>query len=248
LNLILLEPCELNEDGTAELRGRRAKHLMDVLGAEVGRRLRVGVLNGPRGQAEVRVVQRDRVVVSVDLNETPSAQPKVDLVLAMPRPKALRRLLPWLAAMGVGRIDVVNAWRVDKSYLGSPLLERAALRESLILGCEQGITTWLPEIHVHRRLMSFVEQLEGDDERIRILAEPGEEGIQHLHPLPTPSRYLLAIGPDGGWVQRELETFTGLGFRAVSLGDGVLRVETAVVSALAQLDLLVRLGALALPG
>ncbi|HUS65687.1 MAG TPA: RsmE family RNA methyltransferase, partial [Kofleriaceae bacterium] len=54
-------------------------------------------------------------------------------------------------------------------------------------------------------------------------------------------RTIVAIGPEGGWIDRELETFERLGFSAVSLGAAVLRVESAVAATLAQLTLLRRL-------
>ena len=51
----------------------------------------------------------------------------------------------------------------------------------------------------------------------------------------------LAIGPEGGWIDRELASLAGLGFRAVRLGAAVLRADTAVAALLAQIDLLRRL-------
>ena len=51
---------------------------------------------------------------------------------------------------------------------------------------------------------------------------------------------MLAIGPEGGWIERELETFVERGFKPVSLGAPILRVEAAVAAALGQLLLLQR--------
>ncbi len=52
---------------------------------------------------------------------------------------------------------------------------------------------------------------------------------------------MIAIGPEGGWIERELETFVARGFAPVSLGTPILRVEAAVASALGQLLLLHRI-------
>ena len=51
----------------------------------------------------------------------------------------------------------------------------------------------------------------------------------------------IGIGPEGGWIEREVDTFAARGFTIVSLGDAILRTEAAVAGALAQLALLRRL-------
>jgi RsmE family RNA methyltransferase len=56
----------------------------------------------------------------------------------------------------------------------------------------------------------------------------------------TPSPLTLAIGPEGGWIEREVGTFAARGFAIVSLGAPVLRVEVALAAALGQLALLLR--------
>ena len=57
------------------------------------------------------------------------------------------------------------------------------------------------------------------------------------HDEPT----TLAIGPEGGWIQREVDTFIARGFTPITLGVPILRVETAVAAALGQLVLLRRI-------
>lgn len=91
MNLLPLGPEEV-VDGHATLCGRRARHLLEVLGAEVGSELRAGVVGGKSGAARVTGVGNDRVEISVQLEGPVARTPAVDLILAVPRPKVLERL------------------------------------------------------------------------------------------------------------------------------------------------------------
>ena len=69
----------------------------------------------------------------------------------------LRRVLRSIAELGIKRLCLVNAARVEKSYWQSPLLRGAALRHYLVAGLEQACDTVLPEVVSHPRLRPFVE-------------------------------------------------------------------------------------------
>lgn len=243
MNLLLLDADELAADGRVRLCGRRAKHLLEVLQATPGQSLRAGVRRGTLGEASVMAIDGAEVEVQYRETAAPTPEPAVDLVLALPRPKVLSRVLQHVAAMGVGRIDLINAWRVDKSYFDSPRLEPAAVDADLVLGCEQGRHTWVPGVHVHRRFMAFCQALEPDDGRFRLVADPSAGSrLPELGTLIARGRTVVAIGPEGGWIERERDTLAELGFVPVVLMQAVLRSEAAVIAALAQLDL-VRLSA-----
>jgi 16S rRNA (uracil1498-N3)-methyltransferase len=241
VNLLLVERGELADDGTCVLDERRSLHLRQVLGVQVGSKIRAGLIGGGHGQAEVLSDDGTRVTIRLAvLTKTPPGL-GLDVILAIPRPKALSRVIETLAAFSVRRIDLTNAWRVDKSYLRSPRLAPDALAASARLGAEQGATTLFPEIHVHERLMSLLDgrypaPAPGE---VRLLAHPGAPPIETAVRGALPAS--IAIGPEGGWIERELETFVARGFTPVSLGGPVLRVENAVAALLAQLLLLARL-------
>jgi RsmE family RNA methyltransferase len=244
VNLLLFEPAEL-DGGEATLTGRRAAHVREVLRASVGLRLRAGIARGSLGTAEVIAITSDEVRVRFDATAAPSEPAPIDLILAVPRPKVLRRVLQSAAAAGVRRIDLVNAWRVDKSYLGSAKLGDASIAEDVRLGAEQGMTTWLPEVAVHPRLMGFLDEPDHDHApraRVKLCAHARDAAsIETAFPPGCAFDAALAIGPEGGWIDRELDTFAARGFALVSLGAPILRVEAAVASALGQLALLRRL-------
>jgi RsmE family RNA methyltransferase len=241
VNLLLVESAELSADGTCVLDGRRALHLRAVLGVRVGSVVRTGVIGGGIGSAEI--VADDGVAITARVTITgPAPAPlEVELVLAMPRPKVLSRVIEACAAFGVRRIDLTNAWRVDKSYLSSPRLDPTALANAARLGAEQGATTHLPAIHVHDRLMGLLDArfAAAAPASTRLIAHPTAPPIETAVTARGPAT--LAIGPEGGWIERELDTFVERGFAMVSLGAPILRVESAVAAALGQLLLLGRL-------
>ena len=233
MNLLLLEPEDLARDGTARLRGRRLRHALEVLRAADGDVLRVGLLGGATGTAEVLRAGEDELVLRPSLTDPPPPRPDIDLLLAVPRPKALRKVLPAAASLGVDRIVLVNAARVEKSYFASRVLDAASIRELLVLGLEQARDTRLPEVLIRERFRPFVEdELDGLWPRtLRLVAHPAARAA----PARDARRVALAIGPEGGWVPFEIDLLASRGFEPVTLGPRTLRVEVAVAYALGAL-------------
>ena len=241
MNLVLLHAEELRPDGTARLAGRRAAHVTGVLRAAPGDRIRVGVVGGRMGEAEVAEVAAEEIVLRAALDRDPPPPAPVSLLLALPRPKILRRVLQASASMGVKRIVLLGSWRVDKSYWGTPALAPGAIRDELLVGLEQGRDTVLPEVLVRRLFKPFVED-ELDEvfpERTRLLAHPAGAGPLHAIP-PGGPRAALAVGPEGGFTRYEAEAFERRGFASFTLGDRILRVDAAVPFAVGQVDLWLR--------
>jgi len=238
VNLILLEPSELRADGTARLSDRRARHVAEVLRATAGDRVQAGVLGGRTGEAEVLSASGDEVVLRPTLDRDPPPRAPVDLLLALPRPKILRRVLQAAAAMGVRRLALVGSYRVEKSYWSSPLLAPKALEAELRLGLEQGRDTISPEVIVRRFFKPFVEDeldaLFADE--ARVLAHPAARAALGAAP-PRAPRAVAAIGPEGGFTPYEAAALESRGFAPFSLGPRVLRVDAAVPYVTGQLAL-----------
>lgn len=241
MNLILLHPQELI-DHHVTLTGRRAEHIRKILRGTIGDSLRVGMLGGLLGTGCIQEMDGKSIMLQVDLTTEPPSFPPTDLILAVPRPIMLKRVLAQAASMGVDRIFLTNANRVEKSFFSSTLIQNNAFMEPLCLGLEQAIDTRLPEISVHPRFRPFVEDSLPEllsDCPIRLLAHPeGERTIAQAAGGLLAQRAVLAIGPEGGWVDFEVQRFKGQGFVPFSLGPRILRVDTAVPALLAQLSLL----------
>jgi 16S rRNA (uracil1498-N3)-methyltransferase len=244
VNLVLLDADEVAADGTCRLVDRRARHLREVLGVTAGAKVRAGIVGGALGSAEVVANDADTVVLRFASDAAlPIPIPlAIDIVVAVPRPKAVARVVETCAAFGVRTIALTNAWRVDKSYLGSPKLAPEALALAARLGAEQGATTHVPPVTLHPRLMTLLDQrfASGESAReLRLVAHPQAPPLERIHQADAP--LAIAFGPEGGWIQRELDTLVARGFQPVSLGAPILRVESAVAAALGQLLLLRRL-------
>lgn len=241
MNLLLLEPAELAPDGTATVTDRRAVHVATVLRAAPGERILVGVVGGLLGEGEVRSVSPGEVRLSVALDRPPPPPSPVSLLLALPRPKILRKVLQAAAAMGVKRVALVGSYRVEKSYFSSPLLESAAIREQLLLGLEQGRDTILPAVTVDRFFKPFVEDAldAAFPAGARLLAHP--VGDVPIEALRAPGGHaVVAIGPEGGWTPYEVGALEARGFLPFSMGPRPLRVDQAVPFAVGQAEILLR--------
>lgn len=234
MNLLLLEEADLVGPARARLHGRRLQHLRQVQRVEVGSDLRAGLLGGALGRAHVLRLDSEQAELEVHFTGEPPAKLPLTLLLALPRPKALRRLLQTVAAMGVPRLILLNGYRVEKSYWQSPFLQPSAIRQQLLLGLEQGVDTRLPEIRLETRFKPFVEDclpgMVGDS-----LGLAGHPGDFAPCPRAVQGPVTLAVGPEGGWIPYEVDKLANAGLAPVQLGPRILRVETAVTALLARL-------------
>lgn len=241
MNLILIRPEELEgKNGRVRLTDERARHIRSVLKAAPGKTLRIGLLNGALGTGLVEATAPGEVVLSCSFEAEPPERPRIDLLLAMPRPKVMKRLWAQLAALGVGRILLLNAEKVEKYYFDSHVLAPDFYTGLLIEGLQQARCTHLPEVLVRRRFKPFIED-ELDalfPDSLRLLADPSgaELGRQGGSPHSTARRTLLAIGPEGGWTPYELEQLQAHHFELIGMGSRILRTDTACVGLISVLN------------
>ncbi|MCD5970478.1 16S rRNA (uracil(1498)-N(3))-methyltransferase [Pseudomonas quasicaspiana] len=234
MNLLLLEDADFVAADRVVLRDRRLKHMQEVHRAEVGDSLRVGCIGGLLGSAELLRLEAHEAELRITLDSAPPAKLPLTLLLALPRPKMLRRVFQTVATMGVSKVILLNSYRVEKSFWQTPFLEPQAIREQLILGLEQARDSVLPEIIIEKRFKPFVE------DRLPQLAQGtlglvGHPGNFPDCPRAVTGQVTLAIGPEGGWIPYEVDLLTKAGLQPVQLGERILRVETAVTALLARL-------------
>lgn len=236
MNLILIHPHEPDPAGLVRLSGARAEHIRSVLRATTGKVLRIGLLNGPLGRGTIESVGGKEVVLCCEFEENLPPRPAVDLLLALPRPKVMKRLWAQLAALGVGRIILTNAEKVERFYFDTHILEPDFYTARLIEGLQQAGDTLLPEVRIVKELKPFLEdELDGlfPAPEARLLADPsGTQSIFQCLEKYKPQRSCLAVGPEGGWTAHELELFAAHGFSVFSTGTRILRSDTACVALL----------------
>ena len=239
MNRILFERGEI-VDGVATFGGARAEHVLKVLHGEVGQILKTGEIGGLNGTSEiVRIGRGDDGAPQVAVRVSHAEEPLpswIDLVLAPPRPRAMKRLLPQLATLGVGRIVLVGAEKVEKDFWGATLLKEENWRPLFVDGLMQAGTGVMPSLETRRGFRRFLrdELDEMFPTANRIVAHPYEGGGESA--AAQPGRPLIAIGPEGGWTDVEVELLECHGFRRFSLGPRILRTDTAVVAMLSRLQ------------
>lgn len=234
MNLLILRPEDLVAPDRARLSGRRLLHVREVHGAAVGDTLRVGILDGLMGSGRILSLDSECLELDLTLDQPPPPKLPLTLVLALPRPKVLNRVIASASSLGVARIYLVNAWKVEKGYWKSPRLEPENLLEQRILGLEQAKDTVLPELHLRRLFRPFAEEeLPGLAQST--LALVGHPGALEPCPRACQGAVSLAVGPEGGWIDSEVASLEAAGFQPVNLGSRILRTETAVATLIGRL-------------
>ncbi len=233
LNIILLKTEDFIDTKIVKITGYRHDHIRNVLKPPLLSMLKTGIINGKTGRGTL-LECGDHTLMEVSLTDDPPPPLEVTLILALPRPKVLKRVVYSAATMGVKSIHIINSWRVDKGYWYSDAVEEGYLDSTLIAALEQSRDTVLPAVEFHRFFSKFADdQLPGIMAgRDPLLAHPGT-GSGEIRKGEKP--VALAVGPEGGFITREVERFLGMGFTGVSLGKRILRVETAVTALLARL-------------
>lgn len=238
MNLLLFAQEEL-ADSCLRLSGTRAEHIRQVLGLAAGDSLRLGMINGRLGQGTVLSMDSEAVTLAVSLDREPPPMPLTELILALPRPIMLQRILKQAATLGVRRIHLIRSAKVEKSFFHSPALLPEKIRERLLEGLTQAaVDTRLPDVLVHPLFSAFVRDVLPDLDGCRLLAHPG---VPAALPAVFPGnggRVLLAVGPEGGWTEHEVSCLLEQGFAAFNMGSRILHVDTAVAVLLGQLELL----------
>ena len=232
MNIILLEQADWLSHDQVALNDRRYIHLRDILKTDIGAMVKVGMLNGDVGTGEVTSIDNHGARLRVTLDQAPPPRHSNDIVLSLPRPKMLRRVLRTVAEMGVNTLHLVNSARVEKSYWQSPLLEPERIDATLRAGLERSADTRLPSVHLHPLFRPFVEDQLPDLMRNRgcWIAHPGA-----AHSLADQaSGGIVMLGPEGGFVPFEVELAQAQGARPVHIGARILSVDTAVTAALSQ--------------
>lgn len=236
MNLILLDPNDIGADRHARITDdRRLTHLREVHRATQGETFSVGIQGGHIGKGELVELSHEQAIFSLDtLEELPPPPLPVHLVLALPRPRMLARTLEHVTALGVKDITLLHTKRVEKSYWQSPELRPDKIHQHLMLGLEQAKDTHLPTVTLSKGFRPFIEAqlpllLNG---RRGLVAHPG---MPNSCPRGISDATLLLVGPEGGFIEWEVEQLLAAGCEGIHLGPRILRVETAVTALLSRL-------------
>ncbi|MBU1341980.1 MAG: 16S rRNA (uracil(1498)-N(3))-methyltransferase [Proteobacteria bacterium] len=234
MNLVLLENKDFTEPEHVRLNGRRFQHLTSINKVAENDQLVCGLLNGKVGTGLVTKLSSQFLEMKIHLDKDPPEPLPLTLVLALPRPKMLKRIIESITSLGVKKIYLINSWRVEKSFWQSPLLNHDSLRKSMLLGLEQSRDTVLPQIHQKRFFTRFVNQELPKISKNSLCITAHPKALK-ICPFGGNKETTLAIGPEGGFIDIEVETLEKQGFLSYNIGQRILKVETAVTYLISRL-------------
>ncbi len=234
MNLIIFDQQDIR-DGTISLTGRSALHVTEILQKTIGDRVRCGMVDGPLGDAVITAIDSATVTLTdFTAAETPERS-RVSMLLAAPRPKVMQRLWRQLASAGVDEVVITNANKVERFYFDAHTYRTEGYRQACLEGLMQAVDTRMPKVSFQLRLKPYIEQdLEAAFPRHRrILVHPGSfPRLRHvLTDTDRTSPVLLALGPEGGWTNYEVDLFTRHGFAPATLGPRIYRSDEAALIA-----------------
>ncbi len=235
MNLILIFKEDFIDEGRRVcLTGRRHEHVLKIHRASIGDRLAVGLYGGGIGVGKIVELDENTLIMDVIFDrKVPGALP-LTLVMALPRPIVLKRVLSTVSAFGVKRIVLFHARRVEKSFWKSPALREENLTHQLILGLEQARDTILPKVEMRTAFKPFVEdELPGIIGGTRAFVAHPESKRKCPYNVDHP--VTLVIGPEGGFIPYEIEKLQKAGCIPVSLGERILRVESVIPALLSRI-------------
>ncbi len=227
MNLLVVTEADFVKGNRVHIKGRRHKHLLEVLRSKPGDEIRAGLLNGKIGQAIVLKITDEDVELEVDLKDEPPQASNLRLIIGLPRPKSLLRVITTATELGIKDIYFTHSYRVEKSYWSCEQLEPKRIFAACIRGLEQARDTVMPKINFKRRFKPFLE------DEVPALIRKHLCWVAHPYanealPSQISKATTLAIGPEGGFIDYEIEKFVATGFSVGSYGPRILRLETAV--------------------
>lgn len=228
MNCLLLHPSEISNNHAALYAGdERFKHLQQILKISEGQNICAGVVGGLMGKANIQSINEQHIKLDCKFDQTPPAKLPLTIILALPRPKMLRRILQNIAELGVSELYLINSYKVEKSYWQTPRLETKSIEQALLNGLSQAKDTVLPKVHCKRLFKPFVE------DELPAIIKGKEAFVAHPYqsePYPKPSTQgrVIAIGPEGGFTEYEVNLLKKQGLASIIMGERIYKVENAL--------------------
>lgn len=233
MNIVLIDSRQTTADVWTISSARQLEHLKTHVNVQIGDTLKVGVKEGKRYLTEVIAVEERAIKVRPLHEEALPEKLPVTLIVAMPRPKVLRRLIMDSVTLGVEKIILLHSYRVDKSYWQSPFLQQ--LDQYVTLGLEQAGDTIAPPIEIYKRFKPFVEDVLPSMISTESPAYVAHPYAEQKMPFAIDHACTILIGPEGGFIPYEIDLLEKNGCLAFSLGNRIIRTETVISYVLGRL-------------
>lgn len=225
MNIILFEGEKIPDN--LPLRNEKAQHILKILRLKEGDTFLCGLVNGPSGYGRIKKIDTQGITLSWEKAAERKALYPVTLLVGYTRPVSSKRILRETVSLGVERIIFCATDTGEKSYRGSSLWKKGGYRKYLIDGAQQAGETAIPEIHFYSNVKAVLEAIPPEEKSDFLV-------LDNIQPTESLSCWVsdndsafLAIGSERGWSNSERDLFRQRGFTALSLGNRILRTETA---------------------
>jgi 16S rRNA (uracil1498-N3)-methyltransferase len=217
------------EGDRAYLLGPNANHLFRVLRAKTGQQFDVAA-DGVLRHGTIVEATVEQVEFQLGAEVESAALPHVTVYLSIFKFDRLEWALEKLTELGVSSVTPVLAQRTEQHLAKAAMKRVERWRKIAREAAQQARRIAPPEISDPVALKKAVAEERGS----RIVLSEAEERVSLKTALSGCAPPLaLALGPEGGWSEVELEGFAAAGWIAASLGHTILRAETAAVAAVA---------------
>lgn len=225
------------DGNAAALIGEHALHLVRVLRAEIGQEFDIATGSSIR-RGTITSINQDRVEFTLGEELPTPAVPNLTIALAIFKFDRMEWAIEKCTELGVTKIIPIIARRTDSHLATAAEKRRERWLRLALQASEQSRRLGPPEITEPTKLKDLrsagVPPAAGPAHAAKIVLAESERDF-HLNEAltPRPAALTLAIGPEGGWALDELEWFRDSGWISASLGDTILRAETAAIVATA---------------
>ncbi|MFA5468576.1 MAG: RsmE family RNA methyltransferase [Sphaerochaetaceae bacterium] len=227
MNIILFEefpPQNLIPNGDY-----RHHHIRKILHLSVGDKFRLGVINGPSGKATITAITKAGIAFTFQEESGSAPLWDVSLLVAQVRPICMKRILREAVSIGVKEIITFTSDTTEASYGKSKLYSSGEYWKYMVDGAMQAGQTAIGELKLEKDLKGILEKYSWSGKLVLDIA-PQSKRFSALDVPKEP--VVLAIGPERGWSSAERELFKAHEFQFCSLGERILRTETASAVAL----------------
>lgn len=245
MNIVLFKEEEISPygnifKGSFQRGDERFEHIKKILHKKEGESFDAGITGGAAGNAVITSVSEKEI--SFEFEPDPDVDVKklfpVSLIVGFPRPIQLRRLLRDVAGLGARSITLCGTELGEKSYLKSNVVTDGSAEKMLIDGSAQAASTEIPELTFEESLKSAIEKFSSSEKPAIFIC------LDNVNPQCSlgdfidrefdgkPVNIVAAIGSERGWTDSERKLLEKSNFVRCSMGNRILRTETAVTVAL----------------
>ncbi|MGP1587236.1 MAG: RsmE family RNA methyltransferase [Treponemataceae bacterium] len=246
MNIVLFEKFEI--DKPLSLKDERSLHIQKILHKQEGETFDAGIIGERAGKALITLIDEN----GIHFDFTPLSDGKqlfpLSVIIGFTRPIQLRRIFRDMAGLGVQRIILTGTELGEKSYMKSDMVSGGQAMLLLKEGSVQAKSTHIPELLQYPTLKTCLDFLHTNFDVNSTFATEDKKKLKPLlialdnvdadtgltdfcQKINGASPVVAAVGSERGWTDNERKLLKSKGFTLCSMGERILRTETAATVA-----------------